>query len=290
MQIVPFKQVDVFTKVPYRGNPVAVVLDADELDSKDMQQLACWTNLSETTFVLKPTRPGADYRLRIFTPGGELPFAGHPSVGTAHALLECGFARQHNHLLVMECAAGVLPISIEGDDASRKLYVQAPPATVGEADMTLTMALAKALGLAVRSDPPPLPVIAGPNWLVVDLETEETVRGLRPNMDAIAELTRERDATGVAVYGRTGRNDYAMAVRCFGPASGIPEDPVTGSGNVCIAAYLREHGLVTPPVNYVSSQGREIGRDGYVFMRLHADNRIEVGGCAVTCIDGTIRL
>ncbi len=291
VRIVPFKQVDVFTAVPYAGNPVAVVLDAEGLTDAAMQRIAAWTRLSETTFVLPATAPGADFRLRIFTPRRELPFAGHPSVGAAHALLESGFARQHDRRLVMQCAAGVLPIAIDGDGASRTLAVRTPAARIGEPDLTLTLALAQALGVALEQEPAPLPVAAGPTWLVVDLRDAAVVRLLTPDMARLAELSHERDAVGVAVYGRTGREDVAMAVRCFAPGDGIPEDPVTGSGNACIAAYLRAHRLVPDgAVRYRASQGRELGRDGIIDIRLGDDDTIDVGGQAVTCIDGTIRL
>jgi PhzF family phenazine biosynthesis protein len=291
MRIVPFKQVDVFTAVPYRGNPVAVVLDAEGLTDADMQRIANWTNLSETTFVLPATAPGADYRVRIFTPRQELPFAGHPSVGTAHAVLEAEWARQHDHMVVMQCAAGVLPIYLEGDGPQRKLFVRAPAARIGEPDLTLTVALAKVLGVPIEQEPAPRPVAVGPTWIVVDLREEAIVRGLAPDMARLAELTSERDAVGVAVYGRTRREDVHMAVRCFAPGDGIAEDPVTGSGNACIAAYLRTNDLIPAgQVHYRVSQGREIGRDGYLDMRIDPKGAIEIGGQAVTCLDGTIRL
>lgn len=290
VQIVPFKQVDVFTAVPYRGNPVAVILDGASLDATRMQALAAWTNLSETVFVLPPTQTGADYRLRIFTPRSELPFAGHPSVGAAHAVLESGFARQHDHQLIMECAAGVLPIRIDGDGATRRLFVRAPTTRINDPDMTLSVGLAKALGATLNLEPSPRVVNAGPNWIVVDLESETAVRALRPDMTRLAELLRDHSATGVAVYGHTGRSDIAIAVRCFCPADAIPEDSVTGSGNAAIAAYRRAYGQIAAPADYVASQGREIGRDGYLHMRIDNAGRIDIGGQAVTCIDGTIRL
>ena len=291
MRIVPFKQVDVFTAVPYRGNPVAVILDGEGLSDAQMQQLAAWTNLSETTFVLPPTKPGADYRVRIFTPRQELSFAGHPSVGTAHAVLEAGWARQHDHLLVMECAAGVLPISIDGDGAERRIAVQAPPAEIGETELTLAVALAKALRATVRQTPSPRPVKVGPWWLVAELDDEDAVRALEPDMARVIELSRETDAVGIAAYARCESPDYAIVVRCFAPVDGIPEDPVTGSGNACIAAFLRANGLLPEgDASYRASQGREVGRDGYLDMTVTADGRILIGGHAVTCIDGTIRL
>jgi PhzF family phenazine biosynthesis protein len=291
MRIVPFKQVDVFTTVPYRGNPVAVILDGESLNDAQMQQIAAWTNLSETTFVLPPTQAGADYRVRIFTPRQELSFAGHPSVGTAHAVLEAGWARQHDHQLVMECAAGVLPIDIEGEGAERRIAVQAPPAQIGETELTLAVGVAKALRATVKQSPSPRPVKVGPWWLVAELDDEETVRGLEPDMARVVELSREHDAVGVAAYARCEGRDYALVVRAFAPIDGIPEDPVTGSANACIAAFLRANELLPEAgATYRASQGREVGRDGYLDMTVTVDGRILIGGHAVTCIDGTIRL
>lgn len=288
-RIVPFKQVDVFTSRPYQGNPVAVVLDGDGLTPAAMQRIAAWTNLSETTFVLPPTQPGADYRVRIFTPRQELPFAGHPSVGTAHAVLESGFARQHDHRLTMECAAGLLDIAIEGDGADRKLYVTAPEARFEDAELTLAVALAKALGVTIESDPAPRAVNVGPTWIVVDLVSADRVRALKPDLGQLKALSIDYDATGITVFGRTGDDTPRYVVRSFVPADGIDEDPVCGSGNVAVAAFLRDNDLLEAP-NYAASQGREVGRDGIVQIRTYDDGRIEVGGAAVTCIDGAVRL
>lgn len=293
LRIVPFKQVDVFTALPYGGNPVAVVLDAESLSTAEMQHIAAWTNLSETTFMLTPTNPQASYRLRIFTPRQELPFAGHPSVGSAHAALEAGFIRRRpDGTLLQECAAGLLPIRIEGTDAMRRLFVRAPVAKVDDPDLTLSVALAKALGVTIEQDPAPRAVTLGPTWIVVDLGDADTVRGLKPNMARVAELCADYgNAVGVSVFGRTGRNDTQLAVRSFAPADGIPEDPVCGSGNAAVAAFLRETGKVNGiGAEYAVSQGREVGRDGTVHVRVGMDGHIEIGGTCVTCVDGTIRL
>jgi PhzF family phenazine biosynthesis protein len=291
MRIVPFKQVDVFTSKPFVGNPVAVVFGADGLDSADMQRLAAWTNLSETTFVLAPTVPGADYRLRIFTTRQELPFAGHPSVGSAHAAIEAGWANPHGDRLVQECAAGLLPIRIEDSGEIRRLFVRAPAAEIEDSDLMLTHALGKALGVPLRSEPGPRAINVGPVWLIADLEQAQIVDRLEPDMAALAALCRDRDAVGVTVFGRTGRPDVLLAVRSFAPADSIPEDPVCGSGNAAIAAYLYA-GEQLPPsgARYIAAQGQHVGRDGYVHVTVDADGRIEIGGEAVTCVDGTIRL
>jgi PhzF family phenazine biosynthesis protein len=290
MPKVLFQQVDVFTAVPFRGNPVAVVLDARGLDGAQMQRIANWTNLSETTFVLPPTAAGADYRVRIFTPRQELPFAGHPSVGTAHAMIEAGLAHPRDGALAMECGAGVLPLRIEGDGAARRIFVRAPAARFADPEITQIVALSKALRVPVTQHPAPRNVNVGPVWTVVDLEDEATVRGLEPDLDRIAEFTREHDAVGVAVFGRSPDPALPWVVRCFVPADGIAEDPVTGSGQAAIASFLRANELVPAgEVAYAASQGREVGRDGIVHVRIGTDDRVDIGGHSVTCIRGTFQ-
>jgi PhzF family phenazine biosynthesis protein len=269
-----FKQVDVFTAVPFRGNPVAVVIGADSLDGGRMQRIAHWTNLSETTFLLKPVDPDADYRLRIFTPRQELPFAGHPTIGSAHAAIESGFARPRNGTLKQECGAGILELRVEGP----RIYVRAPQPKVSPA-------LAPLFGKsrALRVD-------VGPVWIVVDLGEAEAVDELVPDMATIERLSADLRATGVTVFGRTGDPAARIHVRSFAPAHGIPEDPVCGSGNISVAAFLRETGSLAEFGDaYVARQGMQVGRDGRVNVRLRPD-AIEIGGEAVTCVDGTLRL
>lgn len=290
MPQVRFQQVDVFTAVPFRGNPVAVVLDARGLDDQAMQRIANWTNLSETTFVLPANAAGADYRVRIFTPRQELPFAGHPSVGTAHAMIDAGLAAPRAGALAMECAAGVLPLRVDGEGAARRIFVRAPTARFADPDLTQIVALSKALRVTVNQHPAPRNVTVGPTWTVVDLEDEARVRGLRPDFARLAELTHEHDSVGVAVFGRSPDPALPWVLRCFAPADGIPEDPVTGSGQAAVAAFLRANGLLpSGDVAYCASQGREVGRDGVVAVRVGADDGIEVGGHSVTCIDGMFR-
>lgn len=292
LRVVPFKQVDVFTALPYGGNPVAVILDAESLSTAEMQHIAAWTNLSETTFMLPPDNPAASYKLRIFTPRQELPFAGHPSVGSAHAALEAGFIRRRDDgTLLQECGAGLLPIRIEGTDAMRKLFVRAPEAKISDPELTLSVALSKALGVTIDLNPAPRVVDLGAVWVVVDLGDAEVVRGIKPEMSRIVDISRDYGAVGVTVYGRTGRSDTQLAVRAFAPIDGIPEDPVCGSGNAAIAAFLRDTDQVGQiGASYAVSQGREVGRDGLVHVRIGTDGAIEIGGTAVTCVDGTIRL
>jgi PhzF family phenazine biosynthesis protein len=283
-----FKQVDVFTAKPLLGNPLAVILDAEGLSSADMQRIAAWTNLSETTFVLPPTQPQADYRVRIFTPRNELPFAGHPSVGTAHALLEAQRITDKT-ALIQECAAGLLPVRVDGDGAERRIFVRAPRATLHDADDTIAAMASAALGVQVSA---PRIVRNGPLWLICDLQQETSVRALTPDMTATAALCRKISAVGLVVFGRSRSPEYALVVRVFCPADGIPEDPVTGAANAAIGAYLHGTGtLGDVGANYRVSQGREIGRDGFVDVCVDtATGDVEIGGQTVTCVDGTLML
>jgi PhzF family phenazine biosynthesis protein len=270
----PFKQVDVFTAKPFYGNPVAVVIGAEDLDTAQMQRIARWTNLSETTFLLKATQAGADYRLRIFTPHQELPFAGHPTLGSAHAALESGFVRARNGRLTQECGVGLLELTLE----SPRIYVRAPQPNVSPAVVPLF-----GTSQALRVD-------VGPVWIVVDLGDAADVDNLTPDLTAIAELSDSMRASGVTVFGRTGKADAPLHVRSFAPSHGIPEDPVCGSGNISVAAFLRETGLLKEfgPL-YTARQGMQVGRDGRVAVRVSAE-AIEIGGEAVTCVDGTLRV
>jgi PhzF family phenazine biosynthesis protein len=283
----PFKQIDVFTSVRYGGNALAVVFDADGIAAERMQRIAAWTNLSETAFVLAPTRPGASYRVRIFTPRTELPFAGHPSVGTAHALLEAGLVDASAPLL-QECAAGLLAVRVENGGGARRVFVRAPRAEPRHVDAASVDAFCRALGAAPAA--PPRLFYNGPDWLLVDLGDEAAVRALHPDLGAIAALSKTTQVTGVSVFGRSMSPDYAIVVRAFAPADGVPEDPVTGSANAAIGAYLRETGgLDAIGASYRASQGREVGRDGYVDVCVDATTGdVEIGGQSVTCMDGLI--
>jgi len=284
-----FKQVDVFSAKPFLGNPVGVVLDCAGLTAKDMQTIARWANLSETTFVL-PAEQGGDYRVRIFTPVSELPFAGHPAIGTVHAALEAGVLAGDKSEYVQECGAGLLRVRVEAAGPERHLFVEAPAATsrpIEDAELDeLNAALDTDAGPTVR----PQVVSVGPTWAVLDLGEADTVSMLQPKMSAVTGVSRQMNITGVAVFGRERGADVALRVRAFAPAEGVPEDPVCGSGNVCIAAFLRDSGLLSSIGNFYSvSQGREVGRDGKVHIRVDVKTgAIELGGAAVTCIDGTL--
>jgi PhzF family phenazine biosynthesis protein len=284
VKTVRFKQVDVFTRVPFRGNPVAVVLHANGISTEDMQRVAAWTNLSETTFVLPPSSPAADYRLRIFTPRAELPFAGHPTIGSAHAVLEAGIVKPNNGRLRQECGAGILDLQVDGDT----LWLDSPLAT----DTALSDSDVRELEkiLKVKAKNTPLIINVGPRWLVAELADSAAVDALSPDMQILTELSNRLSIGGVTVYGAASDGNSAMHVRSFAPAHGIAEDPVCGSGNISVAAYLQKSGQGKRfGDRYVARQGMQLGRDGQVSIRFDG-NKILLGGSAVTCVEGTLRL
>ncbi len=282
-----FLQLDVFATRLFDGNPLAVVVDADGLDALTMQRIAHWTNLSETAFLLPPTQAQADYRVRIFTPRQELPFAGHPSVGSAYAAIEMQRVPLDKTTLVQECAAGLLPVRVVGSGSSRIIHVQAPPAQLSDVDDTLRTRLAAALRVELTPESS-CHVDNGPHWIICDLHEAGIVRSLQPDMAAIAILCEQQHAVGVSVFGREPAGDAAMAVRAFCPADGIPEDPVTGSANAAIMAFLAEHGDGYG-LHYCASQGREVGRDGRVeVIRDRASGAITIGGACVIGVRGEL--
>ena len=281
-----FKQVDVFTSVPYRGNPVAVVMDATGIEDDQLQRFANWTNLSETTFLLPPTDPAADYRVRIFTPDVELPFAGHPTIGTCHAWLEAGGQPKTPGVVIQECAAGLITLR---HDAAGRLAFAAPPLTRGgpvdEADLDATCEILQIdrteIVDAQWAD-------NGPGWLAVRLADADAVLALNPNFDAAESY--DIGVVGAAPLGVVGAdaNDADIEVRAFFRSGGqAAEDPVTGSLNAALAQWLLADGTLTSP--YVASQGTALGRAGRVFIE-ESDGEIWVGGDAVTCIDGTVSI
>lgn len=280
----PFQQVDVFTATPYLGNPLAVVLDGAGLSTEAMQHFTDWTQLSECTFVLPPTTEGyaagADYRVRIFCPGRELPFAGHPTLGTCHAWLKAGGQPRAGQHVVQECGVGLVRIRREGE----RLAFAAPPlrrsGPLDDADLAL---IAQGLGIA-RED-----IVAhawcdnGPGWRGVMLRSAEQVLAVRPDPVALAGL--EIGLVGPQPAG----SDTAFEVRAFFPGLQVlAEDPVTGSLNAAVAQWLMGAGLA--PANYIASQGTAINRAGRVHLERDADGTIWVGGASVTCIAGEVTL
>jgi len=289
MRLVPFKQVDVFTEHALGGNPVAVVLDAEGLEAEHMQRLAHWTNLSETAFVLPPTQPGASYRVRIFTPMQELPFAGHPSVGTAHAVMEAGLAQPQDGALVQECAAGLLPVRVEGSGLQPRISVRAPAARRIAHPVGTEQLLEAAMAGVTRGALAPAIYDNGPRFWLVEAAGEDDVRMHHPDLPAIAALTTATGTVGFCVFADAGCPEYQRVVRTYCPADGIVEDPVTGSANAQVGQRLLDAGRVRPGQSYVASQGREVGRDGLVEVSLGEDG-VWIGGRSITVVDGMIRL
>ncbi|WDS37384.1 PhzF family phenazine biosynthesis protein [Pseudoxanthomonas sp.] len=286
-----YLQLDVFAHSPGAGNPLGVIADSQGLDTGDMQALAAWLNLPETIFFLPP-QAGADYHVRIFTPGCELPFAGHPSVGAAWAALSLGLASAQDDRLVQQCAAGLLPVRIARDGDGRiSPHVRAPRAK----PLATTPSQHALLGQAISRWPQAIRAPAlwnnGPSWWLVELADTASVRTLQPDFAAIATLSRASQATGLAVFARHEGSEHDLAVRAFCPADApsTPEDPVTGSANACIAALL--HAVDALPGSngrYLASQGRELGRDGVVQVRVDDQGEVWIGGLVQPVIQGQV--
>lgn len=288
-----YKVVDVFTSRPLLGNPVAVVMDAEGLTTEAMQAVASWTNLSETTFVLPTTTAGADYRLRIFTPRSELPFAGHPTLGSAHAVLEAGrVTPRESGRLIQQCGIGLVELAIEERGAERQLAFSLPPAKL-EPLLAADMAeLERILGCKIGLRTAPGIVNVGAIWIVVQLSDAAAVLDLRPDFVRLAELERRLGVTGVTAFGtREPGGDAAIEVRTFAPSCGVEEDPVCGSGNGSVAVFQWRRGLLPPGgTDYVAAQGRCVGRDGQVKVSVDANGHVRVGGSCVTSVEGSLTL
>jgi len=267
----------VFTTTAYLGNPVAVVLDADGLSKADMQRFARWTNLSETTFVLPPSDGGADYQVRIFTPSLELPFAGHPTLGTCHAWLAAGGAPRQDGVIVQQCGAGLVRVRHTEDG----LAFAAPPLMrSGPPSEALVQHLAAVLGIDRREIVDAAWADNGPGWVAVLLASADQVLALRPGITDI-------DLGVVGPY--PPGSPQAFEVRAFFPMDGgTGEDPVTGSLNASLAEWLLRTGRATVP--YVASQGTVLGREGRVHVSQDADGTIWVGGGTITCVTGHVEL
>ena len=275
-----FKQVDVFGAAPLRGNPLAVVLDGAGLSDEQMLRFTDWTNLSEATFLLPPTDPAADYRVRIFCPGRELPFAGHPTLGTCHAWLEAGGAPRGEHV-VQECGAGLVRVRRDGE----RLAFSAPPlrrsGPLPEEDV---VRIARGLGLSREDVVDHAFCDNGPGWRAVMLRSAERVLAVRPDAAVLGALD-----VGVVGPWADDREGCAFEVRAFFPGSvGLAEDPVTGSLNAALAQWLVGAGRA--PKRYVASQGTALGRAGRVHVQADDDGTIWVGGPSVTCIEGHVEL
>ena len=305
-QLRPFKQVDVFTATPYLGNPLAVVLDGSGLSDEQMQSFARWTHLSETTFVLPPTRPEADYRVRIFTPGSELPFAGHPTLGTCHAWLEAGGKPQSSEVIRQECAVGLVRIRRQGT----RLAFAAPPLQRSAPPADLIAQVLAALGLQAHQVRAAQLLNNGPVFLGLLLDSMDTVLGLTPDHAALKQLgqkvgvaamdaphetpvliTRSSQEARVFLGHEADQPIHPapdLEVRAFVAPSGVDEDPVTGSLNASLAQWLIADGLM--PERYLAAQGTCLERAGRVHLERDASGQVWVGGAVVSCIDGHVTL
>ena len=272
-----FTQLDVFTAEPLKGNPLAVVHDAQGLSDAQMAAFARWTNLSETTFLLPPTQAGADYRVRIFTPDRELPFAGHPTLGSCHAWLAAGGRAQRESEVVQECGVGLVRVRRDG---TRLAFAAPPLRRSGEVDAATLAQIARCLKIprdAIRASNW---VSNGPHWVAVMLGSREELLALQPDFVAMGELE-----LGVVAPWPGGAAD--MEVRAFVPTLGVQEDPVTGSLNAGLAQWLIGAGMML--ARYVASQGTAMGRAGRVHVE-QCDGDIWIGGDSVALVEGRVSL
>lgn len=273
-----YSEVDVFSHTSYRGNALAVVHDADDLSAEDMQRFANWTNLSETTFLLAPSSPQADYRVRIFSAKEELPFAGHPTLGSAKAWLDAGGSTRTGGMLIQECTAGLIPIRV----VDGGIAFEAPPLTrYGPVEEPLVHRIATILGISRDKIIDVSWLVNGPQWIGVRLSSAREVLGLRPDPGKAGDLE-------IGVIGPyESEAETQFEVRAFIGGDPVWEDAVTGSLNAGLARWMIDTALVTPP--YTASQGTVLGRQGRVHISLHEGN-IWVGGHVTSCIEGTVRL
>ena len=271
-----FAQLDVFTNEPLRGNPLAVVVDGEGMTDDEMARFANWTNLSETTFLLPPTDPSADYRVRIFTTSGELPFAGHPTIGSCRAWLDHGGRPSRDDVVVQECGVGLVAIR---DDGDRLAFAAPPLLRAGTVEATAIAEIEAAIGIdvidAAWAD-------NGPGWIAVEVADSDMVRSIEPDFRAVPDLK-----LGIVGSAAADGSDYDVEVRAFYPDGRAHfEDPVTGSLNAAIAMWLMER---DPSLqSYVARQGTALGRDGRVHIERGDSGEIWVGGDTVTLITGTV--
>ena len=283
----PFQQIDVFSHRPGDGNPLAVVMQAEDLQDADMQRFAAWTNLSETTFLLPPTEAGlaggADYRVRIFTPGGELPFAGHPTLGSCHAWLQAGHQPRDPGTIVQESGMGLVRIRRQGDT----LAFAAPPMQRSAPSPALLALVTGALGLRPQQILAAQLLDNGPRWFGLLLGDADTVLGLQPDHARLKDLGQDVGVVHVAPTASDTRQP-GVVVRAFAAPMGNPEDSVTGSLNASLAQWLIAEGLA--PRQYLVAQGECLGRAGRVHIGQDDDGQVWVGGQSITCIQGTALL
>jgi PhzF family phenazine biosynthesis protein len=274
-----FHQVDVFTAVPLKGNPLAVVHAAQGLSDAEMAAFARWTNLSETTFLLPPEHPQADYRVRIFTPGGELPFAGHPTLGSCWAWLAAGGQPQRSDVVVQECGVGQVRVKRDG---ARLAFAAPPLRRTGPLEPELLQRITTALGLRAADVLGHQWVDNGPGWCAVMLRSAAEVLAVKPDWALLGNV--KLGLVGAQPAG----HDARFEVRAFVPGLGVPEDPVTGSLNAGLAQWLVGAGLAPPA--YVAAQGTALGRDGRVHVQRDEAGDLWIGGEVAAVIEGEVTL
>lgn len=284
-----YVQLDVFADRPGAGNPLAVVLDAEGLDDATMQAIARWTRLPETTFLFPAAAPDASYGIRMFSPRREVPFAGHPSVGSAHVALDAGLAAPRDGLLVQEGIAGLLPLRVLGEGRRRTIAVRTPRASVMEiasADDPRLRDVLRGLPLGVL---PPALLDGGRRWWLVELRDEPSLRAATPDWNAIATLAQATGSMGVCVFARSDDPVYYLAVRAWVGAPAQFEDAASGAANATLAAWLAsQDALPSPDGHYRISQGREVGHDAIIELHVDDDGEVWSGGRARTVVSGTI--
>lgn len=289
MTALRYLHLDVFAATPGGGNHLGVVLGAEGWSGTQMQRFARWTALVETTFLLPASDPRASYRVRIFTPHKEIPFAGHPSIGSAHAALACGMARADNGVLWQECGAGVLPIRVVGSGAAQELLLQSPGERVVRTGVDAHPLLAATLRDVHLGALPPALVDGGRRWWLAEVADEASLRGWQPDHGAISALAQATDSMGLCAFARgTDDASHQLVVRAFPAGVGIVEDPASGAANGLIGAYLAQadpHGPLAR--GYTVSQGREIGHDARLSVHIE-DAAVWVGGRSRIVIDGVL--
>ena len=284
-----YLQLDVFADRPGAGNPLAVVLDADGLNDDTMQAIARWTRLPETTFVFPATKPEASYGIRIFSPRREVPFAGHPSVGTAHAVLEAGLATPRDGLLVQEGIAGLLPLRVTGSGRTRTIAVRTPRAKVMEIASPEDVRLRDVLGALPPGALPPALMDGGRRWWLAELRDETALRAATPPWAAIGELAQSTESMGMCVFARSDDPVYFLAVRAWVGAPAQFEDAASGAANATLAAWLASQGAL-PGIDgrYRISQGREVGHDAIIELFVDGDGEVWSGGRICSVVSGQI--
>ena len=284
-----YQQVDVFADRPGAGNPLAVVLDAEGLDDAAMQAIARWTRLPETTFLFPPAHPDASYGIRIFSPRREVPFAGHPSVGSAHVALVAGLAAPKDDLLVQDGIAGRLPLRVTGTGRERTIAVRTPRSRVLEISSAGDPRLAPALAGLPLGEIPPALVEGGRRWWLVEMASETALRNATPDWNAIGALAHATDSMGVCVFARSDDPVYYLAVRAWVGAPAQFEDAASGAANATLAAYLASQGALPGPGGfYRISQGREVGHDAIIELQVDAEGEVWSGGRVCPVVDGHI--